>query len=125
MDRRQVIKGVVAAAGTFYARPPILALGQDRNSMEESSFALPIRGITNKGGRLVQPIQLTFTHTGKDATLVVRADHQEIERRILSSGTHMRFVRMPATTLQLPAVLRWACHSPLFLRPEGSDPQYR
>ena len=88
MDRRQVIKGVVAAAGTFYARPPILALGQDRNSIEESSFALPIRGITNKGGRLVQPIQLTIAHAGKDTTLVVRADHQEIERRILSSGTH-------------------------------------
>src|SRR5271163_115286 len=88
MDRRQVIKGVVAAAGAFCARPPILAIGQDRNSMEESNFALPIRGITNKGGRLVQPIQLTIAHAGKDATLVVRADHQEIERRILPSGTH-------------------------------------
>src|SRR5271170_3461692 len=88
MDRRQVIKGVVAAAGAFYARPPILAIGQDRNSMEGSNFALPIRGITNKGGRLVQPIQLTIAHAGKDATLVVRADHQEIERRILPSGTH-------------------------------------
>src|SRR5277367_111156 len=88
MDRRQVIKGVVAAAGAFCAGPPILAIGQDRNSMEESNFALPIRGITNKGGRLVQPIQLTIAHAGKDATLVVRADHQEIERRILPSGTH-------------------------------------
>src|SRR5271163_4272270 len=88
MDRRQVIKGVVAAAGAFCARPPILAIGQDRNSMEESNFALPIRGITNKGGRLVQPIQLTIAHAGKDATLVVRADHLEIERRVLSYGTH-------------------------------------
>jgi len=88
MDRRQVIKGVVAAAAAFCARPPILAVGQDRNSMEESSVALPIRGITNQGGRLVQPIQLTIAHGGKDATLVVRANHQEVERRVLSSGTH-------------------------------------
>ena len=56
--------------------------------MEESSFALPIRGITNQGGRLVQPIQLTIAHDGKDARLVVRANHQEVERRVLSSGTH-------------------------------------
>ncbi len=44
--------------------------------------------MSNKGGRPVQPIQLTITHAGRDATLVVRADHQEIERRVLSSGTH-------------------------------------
>jgi alpha-mannosidase len=56
--------------------------------MEESSFALPIRGITSKGGRLVQPIQVTIAHAGRDAMLVVRADHQEVERRVLSSGTH-------------------------------------
>jgi alpha-mannosidase len=87
MDRRQVIKGVVAAAGVFCARPPILAVGQDQNLLEKSSFALPIRGITNKDGRLVQPIQLTIEHAGRDATLVVHADHQEVERRVLSSGT--------------------------------------
>jgi alpha-mannosidase len=56
--------------------------------LEESGFALPIRGITNKNGRLVQPIQLTIEHAGMEATLVVRADHQEVERRVLSSGTH-------------------------------------
>lgn len=28
-------------------------------------------------------------HVGTDATLVVRADHLEIERRVLSSGTRM------------------------------------
>jgi alpha-mannosidase len=88
MDRREVIKGVAAAAGTICARPDSLALGQDQKSMGESSFALPIRGMANKGGRLVQPIQLTITHAGTNATLVVRADHQEVERRILSSGTH-------------------------------------
>ncbi|WP_263353797.1 glycoside hydrolase family 38 N-terminal domain-containing protein [Acidicapsa acidisoli] len=56
--------------------------------MEKPGFALPIRGIANKGGRPVQPIQLTIAHSGTDATLVVRADRQEVDRRVLTSGTH-------------------------------------
>jgi alpha-mannosidase len=88
MERRKVIKGIAAAAGMIYARPEILALGQDPTSAEKSSFAVPIRALANKGGRLVQPIQLTIAHAGTDATLVVRADYQEVERRVLSSGTH-------------------------------------
>src|ERR1700730_13626686 len=88
MERRKVIKGIAATAGILCAQPRILALGQDQASKEKSSFALPIRGIANKGGKLVQPIQLTIAHAGTDATLVVRADHQEVERRVLSSGTH-------------------------------------
>ena len=88
MDRREVIKGVAAAAGIIGARPLLLAFGQDQTSLEESSFAVPVRGIADKGGRLVQPIQLTIAHDGTDATLVVRADHHEVERRVLSSGTH-------------------------------------
>ena len=88
MERRKVIKGIAAAAGILCARPRIWALVQDQTSMEKSSFALPIRGIANKGGRLVQPIQLTIAHAGTDAPLVARADHQEVERRVLSSGTH-------------------------------------
>jgi hypothetical protein len=56
--------------------------------LKESSFALPIRGTVQKSGRLVQPIQLTKAPAGTDAMLVVRADHQDVERRVLSSGTH-------------------------------------
>jgi hypothetical protein len=56
--------------------------------MGGSGFALPIRGITSQGGRLVQQIQLTIMHVGRDATLVARVDHLGIERRVLSSGTH-------------------------------------
>src|ERR1700722_2283244 len=84
----KVIKGIAATAGIIGAPPRILALGQDQASKEKSSFAVPIRGIANKGGRLVQPIQLTIAHAGTDATLVVRADHQEVERRVLSSREH-------------------------------------
>ena len=88
MDRREVIKGVAAAAGVICAQPQILALGQDPTSTEKPSFAVPIRGLANRGGRLVQPIQLTIAHSGADATLVVRADHQDVDRRVVSSGIH-------------------------------------
>ena len=88
MDRREVIKGVAAAAGLIWARPLSSALGQDQASMEKSSFALPIRGLVKKNGKLAQPIQLTIAHAGIDATLVVRADHQEVDHRVLSTGTH-------------------------------------
>src|SRR5260370_42694759 len=92
MERRKVLKGIAAAAGVVCARPLILAMGQDQTSLEKSSFALPIRGMANKGGRLVQPIQLTIAHAGTEATLVVRADHQEVERRVLTPGTHTSHV---------------------------------
>ena len=88
MDRREVVKGVVAAVGVICVRPRLLALDHDQTSIEKSSFALPIRGIAKKNGRLVQPIQLTIAHDGADAILVVRADGQEIDRRTLSSGSH-------------------------------------
>ncbi len=88
MERRKVIKGIAAAAGMIYARPEIMAFGQDPVLIEKSSFALPIRAIANKGGKLVQPIQLTIEHAGTDATLVVRVGYQEADRRVLSAGTH-------------------------------------
>ena len=88
MERRKVIKGIAAAVGMAWVSPRISAPGLDQTSMEKSSFAIPIRGLANKAGKLVQPIQLTITHTGADAPLVVRADHQEVERRSLSRGTH-------------------------------------
>ena len=88
MERRRVIKGIAASAGIICARPRLLTLGQDQASKEKPSFALPIRGLANQGGRLVQPIQLTIEHAGTDALLVIRADHQQIESRVLPSGTH-------------------------------------
>jgi alpha-mannosidase len=68
--------------------PRISALGLDQTSMEKTSFAVPIRALLNTLGKLVQPIQLTIEHAGTDATLVVRVDHQEVEVRVLSPGTH-------------------------------------
>src|SRR5437660_10509629 len=88
MERRKVIKGIAAAVGIAWVNPRMSALGLDQTSMEKSSFAVPIRALANKGGKLVQPIQLTIEHAGTDATSVVRIDHREIESRVLSPGAH-------------------------------------
>jgi hypothetical protein len=86
--QNRVIKGIAAAVGIAWVSPRIPAVGQDQTSMEKPSFAIPIRGLANKRGKLVQPIQLAIEHVGTDATLVVRVAHQEVESRVLSSGTH-------------------------------------
>jgi alpha-mannosidase len=88
MERRKVIKGIAASAGIICAQPWIFTLAQDPATKEKPSFALPIRGLAKQSGRLVQPIQLTIEHAGPDAPLVVRAEHQQIESRVLSAGTH-------------------------------------
>ena len=88
MERRTVIKGIAAATSIICARPRIFALGQDQTSNEKPGFALPIRGLATKDGRRVQPIQLTIEHAGTDAPLVVRVDHQQVDSRVLSAGTH-------------------------------------
>lgn len=88
MERRRVIKGIAAAVGMAWVNPRISALGLDQASTEKSSFAIPIRGLVNKSGKLVQPVQLTIEHAGTDAPLVVRVDHHEVESRVLSPGTH-------------------------------------
>ena len=88
IDRRKVIKGIAASVGLAWVSPRISLLGQDQALTEKSTFAIPIRALANKGGRLVQPIQLTIEHAGTDATLVVRVNHREGESRVLPPGTH-------------------------------------
>src|SRR5689334_13750811 len=88
MERRKVIKGIAAAAGMAWVNHRMSALGLDQTLTEKSSFAVPIRALANKGGKLVQPIQLTIEHTGTDATLVVVVNRQESESRVPSAGTH-------------------------------------
>ncbi|PYV73019.1 MAG: hypothetical protein DMG97_12180, partial [Acidobacteria bacterium] len=68
MERRKVIKGIAAAVGIAWVSPRISALGLNQTSMEKPSFAVPIRCLANRGGKLVQPIQLTIEHAGTDAT---------------------------------------------------------
>src|SRR5260370_7189636 len=88
MERRKIIKGMAASVGIAWVSPRISLLGLHQALTEKSTFAIPIRALANKGGKLVQPIQLTIEHAGTDATLVVRVNHREGESRVLPPGTH-------------------------------------
>lgn len=88
MKRREVMKGLVAAAGLVCAEPRMLVFGQGSTSAGQPSFALPIRGLAKRNGKTVQPVQLTVEHRGTDATFIARIDHQEVDRRILTAGIH-------------------------------------
>src|SRR5258705_1818535 len=88
MERRKVIKGIAASFGMAWVGPRISLLCLHQALTEKSTFAIPIRALANKGGKLVQPIQLTIEHAGTDATLVVRVNHREGESRVLPPGTH-------------------------------------
>src|SRR5258707_1834085 len=88
MERSKVIKGIAAAVGIAWVNPRMSALGLDQSLTEKSSFAIPIRALANKGGKFVQPIQLTIEHAGTDAILVVSVNRPEGESRVLSPGTH-------------------------------------
>src|SRR4029077_6176092 len=88
MDRRKVIKAIAASVGIAWVSPRISLLGLDQTLTAKSSFAIPIRALANKDGKLVQPIQVAVRHAGTDATLVVRVNHREGESRVLPPGTH-------------------------------------
>ena len=107
VERRKVIKGIAGAASVICARTLILALGQNRTTMEQSSFALPIRGVTSKDGQLIQPIQLTIEHAGPDALLVVRIDREEVDRRVLSPGIHTFNVYVDAVETARQALIKY------------------
>ncbi len=107
MERRKVIKGMAAAAGVICARPRIWALDQDQSSTGKSSFAVPIRGVANHDGKFVQPIQLTIEHAGTDAPFIVRIDREEVDRRVLSSGSHTFNVYVDAVETARQALIEY------------------
>lgn len=87
MERREVIKGFAAAAGVFCTRPGFSAWSDEVGS-KEASFAVPIRGLAKQKGVRRQPIRLTVEHSGPEAICITRLDHNEVDRRTLSTGVH-------------------------------------
>jgi hypothetical protein len=112
MERRKFIKGIAAAGGITWVSHWISLLGLDQALTAKPTFAIPIRALANKGGKLVQPIQLTIEHAGSDATLVVRVNHREGESRVLPlwwvspSGNERVLVWVPWTGYAMSHVMK-------------------
>jgi len=64
----------------------LFALGQDKEINQP--LAVPIRGLVNKDGRLLQPVLIHLQHPGPNATVVTKLNGLEAESRTLSEGPH-------------------------------------
>lgn len=105
MKRRDLIKGLAAAAGTLYIQPQLKAVAEAPDAEQKPGFAFPIRGLAKKNGKLLQPIQITIEHSGEDATSITRLDHVEIDRRTLSAGKHIFKVYIDPVTAAKQAIV--------------------
>jgi len=87
MKRREVLKGLsIAAGGTLLPGRPWSLLAQAPAAAFTPLQVSPIRGLLKKDGKLLQPIQITFHHSGISAEAVTRLDGVDVDRRTLSPG---------------------------------------
>lgn len=87
MKRREVVKGLtIAAGGALLPKAAWSMLAQQPNAGAAPPLALPIRGLVKRDGRLLQPIQITFQHSGASATAVTKLNGTEADRRTVSAG---------------------------------------
>jgi alpha-mannosidase len=88
MKRRDVLKGLsIVAGGALCTTPALSVFALDRDKpVAAPPLALAIRGLVSKGGKLMQPIQISVRHSGADAAVVTTLDGTEIDRRTLTSG---------------------------------------
>jgi hypothetical protein len=86
MKRREVLKGLTIAAGSALWPGPASLLRAQQNSPATQPLAVPIRGLTNKAGRLQQPIQIAIHNFESSATAVIKLNGTEVDRRQLAAG---------------------------------------
>lgn len=98
MKRRDVIKGVAAIAGVCCVSHRLPAADEDRNGPDSTPFAVPIRGLARKDGKLQQPIQLRIENSGPGATCITRVDGTDVDSRALSAGLSTFHVYLPAVS---------------------------
>jgi len=88
MKRRALLKALSIMAGSaLCAKPAWSMLREDQNQETGGPLAVPIRGLVNKEGRLLQPIRLNLQHFGADETAITKLNGTEVDRRALSGGS--------------------------------------
>jgi alpha-mannosidase len=100
MKRRELLRSLSIAAGSAICGHPAWAmLVMDENPTKTAAFAIPIRGLVRKDGKLRQPVQLNIQNAAADATAVTTLNGVEVDRRVLSSGRHTVTVFTPAVSV--------------------------
>jgi alpha-mannosidase len=90
MKRRELLRSLaIAAGGAICADPPWATFLMGESQTRVGRFAMPIRGLVRKDGKLLQPVQLSIQNTAADATAVTKLNGLEVDRRVLSSGENV------------------------------------
>ena len=102
MKRREVLKGLsTVAGGVLLPTSAWPAFAQDQHKGAGPLTAVPIRGLVNKDGKLMQPIQITFENVLAGATAVTKLNGVEIDSRVLSAGANtFQVLREPVNAPQ-------------------------
>lgn len=101
MKRRDVLKALTTVAGNTLLPNfawPIISPAENPGAVPP--LAVPIRGLINHGGKILQPIQITV-QLDSDATAVTALNGVEIDKRMLSKGIQtFQVLTAPVTTSQ-------------------------
>jgi alpha-mannosidase len=100
VNRRNLLKSVGIALGGAACSTPIL--GQQSNSEKPIlPFALPIRALVKRGGKLFQPIRITLADVAANGPIATKLDGVEVDRRTLtSSSATFEILVPPVATLK-------------------------
>jgi len=88
MKRRNFLKKLTATAagGVLCGQTSVRVLAAQEGQAPASPSAKAIRGLIEKDGKLWQPIQFSFQHSGQDATAVVRVDGVQRGQQTVTAG---------------------------------------
>jgi hypothetical protein len=88
MKRRNFLKKLTATAagGVLCGQTSVRVLAAQEGQATASPSAKAIRGLIEKDGKLWQPIQFSFQHSGQDATAVVRVDGVQHGQQTVTAG---------------------------------------
>jgi alpha-mannosidase len=89
MKRREVLKGLSTVAGSALLPSSAWSvLAQQPNQGTNLPLVVPIRALARKNGVLMQPIQISVSHSSPGTSVVTTLNGQEVDRRTLTEGVN-------------------------------------
>ena len=90
MKRRELLKSLTLMAGGALCSGPTwdVAHGQPEGQ-SHPKLATPIRALARTSKGLLQPLQISLSHSGESAVAITKLDGTEIDRRPVNNGTNI------------------------------------
>ena len=98
IERRDLLRGLMVATGGLLLPRPILSLAAQRQTTPSVPLALAVRALVRKGGRLLQPIEISVQHAGSTASALTTVDGAQVDRRDLVDGLNTFLVLVEPVT---------------------------